>query len=293
MSHLPLADPELFLAIDDLDLATRALVDSALAGNHRGTSLGPGAEFAQHRDYRLGDDLRQINWRLYGRTRRLQVKEVFAEAKMPVQILVDASASMRTGTPVTKYFFAARIAAALALVALRGRDPVGLRIAQQTLVETLRARATSTQFPDILAALERQVPAGSGDLRTALEAVAESCRQRGLIVILSDFVAGADSLVRQFATLRDLGHEVAAVQILAPIEVELPAEGDFEFADPESGARVKTAVEPIRDPYAAAVRAWREGLRQRCEGLGVHWRSVTTREPLAPLLRELLAALQS
>jgi len=109
MSHLPLADPELFLAIDDLDLATRALVDSALAGNHRGTSLGPGAEFAQHRAYRLGDDLRQINWRLYGRTRRLQVKEVFAEAKMPVQILVDASASMRTGTPVTKYFFAARL----------------------------------------------------------------------------------------------------------------------------------------------------------------------------------------
>jgi uncharacterized protein (DUF58 family) len=82
------------------------------------------------------------------------------------------------------------------------------------------------------------------------------------------------------------------VQVLAPVEVELPHKGDFEFIDPESGAPVKTAVEPIREPYAAAVRAWREALRGKCEGLGVHWRSVTTADALAPLLRDLAAALQ-
>ena len=107
-----LADPDLFLAIDDLDLSTRALVDSVLAGSHRGAKIGPGAEVAQHRDYRRGDDLRQINWRLYGRTRRLFIKEVFAEAKMTVQLLLDASASMRTGAPISKYRYAARLAAA-------------------------------------------------------------------------------------------------------------------------------------------------------------------------------------
>jgi uncharacterized protein (DUF58 family) len=77
-------------------------VDAVLAGSHRGAKIGAGSEFAQHRDYRLGYDLRQINWRLDGRTRRLHVKEVFAETTMPVQLVLDASASMRTGAPVTK-----------------------------------------------------------------------------------------------------------------------------------------------------------------------------------------------
>jgi uncharacterized protein (DUF58 family) len=288
----PLADPDLFLAIDDLDLSTRALVDSVLSGNHRGAKVGPGSEFAQHRDYRLGDDLRQINWRLYGRTRRLFVKEVFAEAKMPIHLLVDASASMRTGRPISKYRYAARVAAALALIGLRGRDPVGLRIARAVLVETLFARAVSTQFSDILAALEQWSPEESGDLAAALEEVAESCRQRGVVVVLSDFIECSDSLGTHLAALRDIGHEVAAVQILAPEEVELPEEGDFEFSDPETGRIIKTAVEPIRDRYAAEVRTWRESLRITCESLGVHLRSVTTNAALAPLLRELIVSLR-
>lgn len=288
-----LADPELFLAIDDLELATRALVDAVLIGSHRGAKVGPGSEFAQHRDYRLGDDLRQINWRLYGRTRRLYIKEVFAEATMPVHLVVDASASMRTGAPTTKSRYAARLAAALAFLALRGRDPVGLRVARSSIVEALPARAASTQFQDILAALEQHAPGETGDLGTVLAEVADSCRQRGLIIVLSDFVGTAETFCAQLGTLREMGHEVVAVQILAPVEVELPTEGDFEFVDPESGAPVKTAVEPIRDDYAAAVRAWREELRGSCERRGVHWRSVTTVEALAPLLQDLVAELRA
>ena len=286
-----LADPDLFLAIDDLDLSTRALVDAVVAGNHRGAKVGPGSEFAQHRDYRIGDDLRRINWRLYGRTRRLHVKEVFAEATMPVHLVLDASASMRTGTP-TKSRYAAQLAAAFAFLALRGRDPVGLRVARRTVVEALPARAASTQFQDILAALEAHAPADAGDLGAALGEVAESCRQRGLVVVVSDFVGAVEPTCASLAMLREIGHEVIAVQVLAPVEVELPAAGDFEFIDPESGAPVKTAVEPIREPYAAAVRAWRAELRAACEALGVHWRSVTTAEPLAPLLQDVTAALR-
>jgi uncharacterized protein (DUF58 family) len=286
-----LTDPEIFLAIDDLELSTRALVDAVLIGSHRGAKVGPGSEFALHRDYRLGDDLRQINWRLYGRTRRFYVKEAYAEATMPVQLVLDASASMRTGAPVTKSRYAARVAAALAFLALRGRDPVGLRVMRSALVEALPARAASTQFQDILAALELHAPADTGDLGTALREVAESCHQRGVIIVLSDFVGATGTLRPELAALREIGHEVIAVQVLAPLEVELPADGDFEFIDPESGASVKTAVETIRDQYAAAVRAWREELREMCETMGVHWRSVTTSQPLAPLLQDLVAAL--
>lgn len=287
----PLVDPDLFLSIDDLELSTRALVDAVLMGSHRGANIGPGSEFAQHRDYRPGDDLRQVNWRLYGRTRRLHVKQSFAEATMPVQIVVDASASMRTGSPISKSRYASRLAAALAYLALRNRDPAGLRVARRSVVETLPARATSTQFQDILAVLDQHPPEDTCDLTHTLAEVLDTCRQRGMVVILSDFLESSDAFYSQLGTLREFGHEVLALQILAPLEVELPPEGDFEFIDPETGTPVKTAVEPIREPYAAAVRAWREELQAQCTARGVHFRSVTTAEPLAPLLRNLLATL--
>jgi uncharacterized protein (DUF58 family) len=285
-----LADPELFLAIDDLELATRALVDSVLIGHHRGAKLGAGTEFSQHRDYRRGDDLRQVNWRLYGRTRRLFVKEVFAESTMTVRLLVDASASMRIGEPISKYRYAAQVAAALALLALRTRDPVGLSVLRETVSTHLGPRANSTQFVDLLAALD-QAPNGKCDLIGGMSELVESSRNRGMVVVLSDFVGPETGLRASLAALRDFGHEVVLVQVLAPFEIELPESGDFEFVDPETGHLIKTPVEPIRGRYAVAVKAWRKRLQQSCEELGVHWHSASTRKPMAPLLHDLVESL--
>jgi uncharacterized protein (DUF58 family) len=210
---------------------------------------------------------------------------------MTVQLLLDASASMRTGEPVSKYRYCSRLAAALALIVLRGRDPVGLRIVGRSLLERLSARATLTQFVDILAALDKQCPGDHCDLEGALDEVLESSRQRGVIFVLSDFIGATNALHTKVAALRDFGHEVVLLQVLAPLEIALPASGDFEFTDPETGERVKTAVEPIRDRYAAAIEAWRHDLRAKSEALGAHWHSASSRDPMAPLLRELVSNL--
>ena len=287
MNAAELADPALFLAIDDLELATRSLVDSVLAGAHRSERLGPGAEFAQHRDYQPGDDLRHINWRLFSRTRRLYVREFRAETSMPVHVVVDASASMRIGQPHAKLRYATRIAAALAHLALRGRDAVGLRIAQGGALDVLPARATFTQFGDILAKLDTQTADGAGDLATAMDELCETCRQRGTIFILSDFADDESALLTGLSTLREIGHEVSAIQILAPAEESLPANGDFEFIDPESGQHTRAAADMVRDRYAGAVREWRRRLSEGCDAAGVRWMSITTAAPLEPLLREI------
>jgi uncharacterized protein (DUF58 family) len=287
MTSSDLVDPELFLAIDDLELATRALVDSVLVGAHRSDRLGLGAEFAQHRDYQPGDDLRHINWRLFSRTRRLYVREFRAETSMPVYIVVDASASMRVGEPHSKYRYAARIGAALAYLALRGRDAVGLRVVQGGSVDALAARATFAQFGDILAKLDEQNPAGSGDLGIAFDELIATCRRRGMVFILSDFADDETALVAGMSTLREMGHDVSAIQILAPIEESLPAQGDFEFIDPESDRKLRTAADAVRERYSHAVRAWRQRLGEGCASAGVHWNSVTTDAPMEILVKEL------
>ncbi len=288
MNSADLADPALFLAIDDLELATRALVDSVLAGAHRSDRLGLGAEFAQHRDYQPGDDLRHINWRLFSRTRRLYVREFRAETAMPVYVVVDASASMRIGEPHTKYRYAARIAAALAYLALRGRDAVGLRIAQGGAIEALAARATFAQFGDILAKLDEQRPEGTGDLGAAMDELMETCRRRGMIFILSDFADDEAALLAGLSTLCEMGHDVSAIQILTPAEENLPAHGDFEFVDPESGRITRTSADAVREPYARSVREWRRRLAEGCENAGVRWISVTTDAAMETLVRDLM-----
>ncbi|MEO7318150.1 MAG: DUF58 domain-containing protein [Chthoniobacteraceae bacterium] len=287
MNAPELVDPELFLAIDDLELATRSLVDSVLSGAHRSDRTGPGAEFAQHRDYQPGDDLRHINWRLFSRTRRLYVREFRAETSMPVYVVVDASASMRIGQPHSKLRYATRVAAALAYLALRGRDAVGLRIARGGAIEVLPARATFTQFGDILAKLDTQIAGGAGDLGAAIDELCETCRKRGTVFILSDFADGETALLSGLSTLREMGHDVSAVQILAPFEECLPATGDFDFFDPESGTQKRAAADLVRDGYARAVRDWRQRLSDGSDAIGTRWTSITTASPLEPLLGKL------
>src|SRR5688572_4838612 len=147
-----LQDPDLFLAIEDLDLVARVLVDGVLSGMHRSRSLGGGTEFHGYRDYIPGDDLRRVDWNLWARSDRLCTKVMRAETNMPVYILLDASGSMRTAHgPCRKWSWASRAAASLVLCALRGRDPSGLVLLTDCVADFLPAKVGATQFPDALA----------------------------------------------------------------------------------------------------------------------------------------------
>ena len=284
-----LEDPALFLALEDLELAAHGIVEGALQGLHRSPFRGHGAEFDSHREYQSGDDLRYLDWNLFARHGRFFTKQFRADTNLNLYLLLDATASMGTHRgPATKFRYAARAAAALALLTRRTHDAAGVFLLQSGIARALPPRTRRGHFQDILALLESAAPSGAADLGAAMDAILDTCRQRGIVVVFSDFFDTEEPLLRGLRALRQQGHEVIAFQTLDPWECTLPETGDFEFADLETGPTLKTSAPEIREAYARAVAAWREDLRRQCAAAGLDWVSALTTDPLANVLTRYL-----
>lgn len=286
-----LLDPDLFLAMDDLELAGRGLADSVWQGRHGSLRRGAGVEFHSHRPYVAGDDLRRINWSLYARHRRLFTRESRQDSLRPIHLLVDATGSMGVSHgPWSKYRYAACVAAGLAHLAAGQGDAPSLGLLRANLLAGFPPRIGSRQAMSICAELAANSATGAGDLSLAMSEARGLCRQRGFVVLISDFFDKEHVLLSELAQLRAQGHDVLALQILDPVEVELPTSGDFDFRDTESGARLKVSVEDVRAAHAGLVGAWRSGLQTAALSSGLRWRSVTTAEPIIPLLRSWIGS---
>ena len=285
-----LEDPGLFLAIEDLELAAHGIVEGALQGLHRSPFRGHGAEFDSHREYQNGDDLRYLDWNLFARHGRYFTKQFRAETNLNLYLLLDATASMETRRgPASKFRYAARAAAALALLTRRTHDSAGLSVAERN-----RPGAPPLRSPRALSRPHR-IPR----IRHAFRCCRlgqrhgchpRTCRHRGIVVVFSDFFDNEERLLRLLRALRQQGHEVIAFQTLDPVGMRLPATGDFEFADLETGKALKTSASEIRDTYARTVAAWREDLRRQCEASGISWISVTTADSLVEAITDCLPA---
>lgn len=290
VSETQVQDPELFLRMRDLRLVARSLVEGALHGGHRSPFKGFGAEFDSHREYQPGDDLRYLNWNLFARHGRLFTKIFHAERNLDLYLLLDATGSMGTRCgPVSKYRYAAAAAAALAYLARKNRDSAGLFLLRDRLDTALPSSSRSSQFDDLLALLDSTNPHGSADIGDSIDDAISLCRRRGIVVVFTDFFDKEERLLRSLRTLRARGHDVLVFQILDPWECELPASGDFEFADLESDARLRTAVAEVRDRYARSVVDWRADLGRKIQSSGVGWCSATTQQPLMPLIEHFLS----
>lgn len=281
-----LLDPDVFLAMDDLALAGRGIADAVWLGRHGSIRRGAGVEFHSHRPYLGGDDLRRINWALYARHRRLLMRESRQESLRPVYLLVDATGSMSVAHgPWPKYRYAACVAAGLAHLATGQGDAPALGLLGSSLLEGQPARTGSQHAMGICATLAAHTAQGRGDLTVAMNEARALCRQSGFVVLISDFFDKEDILLSELAQLRAQGHDVMALQVLDPLETELPVSGDFDFLDPETGERVRTSVEGLRASHSSKVAAWRQELRTGALSAGLRWASVTTAEPIIPLLR--------
>ena len=289
-----LHDTDTFLAIEDLDLVARTLVDGVLTGMHRSRHLGGGTEFHGYRDYIPGDDLRRVDWNLWARSDRLCTKVMRAETNMPVYVLLDASGSMRTEHgPCRKWSWAARAAASLVLCALRGRDPAGLVLLTDKVADFLPAKLGATQFADALALLERSKPDGRSDLNAALHEARTLCSRRGVVILLSTLFAPDAAADRVLAnTLADwqaAGHDVLVIHLMDPVETKLPAHGKYVTRDLESANSLRTDASTLHEIYEQIVSRWRTERRSAGESSGLDWLSVTTADSIADPLAAVLA----
>ena len=277
------------MAMDNLELVARGVVEGALHGLHRSPYLGFSAEFDAHREYQPGDDLRHVNWNLWARTDRLYVKQYKSDTNLNLYILLDTSGSMlcRHG-PAPKWQYGARLAAALAYLSLQARDAAGIFLLGERMREHVPPKVRPGQFHEILSVLEQAAPAGGTGLRQALEETLQLCRRRGIVVLISDLFDRDEAVIEGLGNLRFYGHEVILVNLLDPWEELLPETGQYEFRDLESGDILRANAAAIRRSAHANVSAWRESIRRRCVDVGIDFLAVKTSDPLRDLLIDYL-----
>lgn len=283
-----LISPDLMKRLEQLQLLARRRSKSTAKGERRSGARGQSVEFADYRTYVPGDDLRRIDWNLFGRLGRLFLKLYEEERELPVTIYLDSSESMSFGW-VSKFDFARQVAAAVGYLALCGFDrvtvePFPLADDQAGLVGELRAvrgRRSAMRFFDNL---NRLKAGGTADFNQALRLGAMKHRAQGVIVVLSDFLdpAGYEDGLKSLASR---GSEVHAVQILAPEELEPSSYGDLRVIDSETGAEQEVTFGKYRlKSYRATVQNYCRRLQEYCRARGIRYQLAQSDTPIDDLL---------
>jgi uncharacterized protein (DUF58 family) len=282
-------DPAFFSRLENLELRARGIVEGFLHGLHRSPFVGYSVEFASHREYAQGDDLRYVNWKLFARQKRLYVKEFDAETNMNLYLLVDISGSMECANQgISKLSYGTTLAAALAHLALKQHDAVGLTLYADEVIAHLEPRSKPHQLDEVLRAISSAKARPKSDAARALHQAAELCRHRGMVVIISDLFDELPAIMRGLDQLKFRRHELLAFQIWDPWELHLPLNGNICFTDLESRHEITTNAEGVREKYLAAVAQWREELQRECLNRGVDRVEVTTDEPMDQALLDYL-----
>jgi uncharacterized protein (DUF58 family) len=290
-----LLDPAVLAALGRIELVARWVVDGFLAGLHRSPRKGFSVEFAEHRPYQPGDELRYVDWKIAARADRWVVKQYEEETNLRASIVLDVSRSMAwSGQPsgLTKLAYSERLAAALALLLLRQHDAVGLIRFDDEIRSAIPPRARSAHWRRIIAALD---DAGSGRASRgpdALERAGRLIRRRGMIILISDLLMDPERTVREVGALRHAGHHVAVLHVMDPVESGLPLAGEAIFVDPESAEEIPASVADVRTAYRAtvdaAVREWRNSLA----AVGAAYEIILTDAPFGVPLRRAFAVRQ-
>jgi uncharacterized protein (DUF58 family) len=285
-----LVDPEFFTSLEDLQLIARTVVDGFLHGLHRSPFVGFSLEFASHREYLRGDDLRHLNWKLFGRQDKLYVKQYDAETNVDLHLLIDWSGSMVTNSIGTsKQRYAGCLAAAVAHLALMQQDAVGLTMFSDVILEHLQPRAKSHQLNEILNTLVRIPPRRHGESARILHEVAELMPRRGIVVLVSDLFYEPGELFSALDHFHFQGHDVIIFQILDPLERLLPEGGSVRFQDLETGRELVTQADEIRPAYQKVVESWLSELDKGCRNRELDRVMLTTDESLVAVLHTYFA----
>jgi uncharacterized protein (DUF58 family) len=285
-------DPQTLAKIASLQLRARHAVEGYVAGQHRSPSRGFSIEFAEHREYVPGDDLRYVDWRALARSDRFYLKQFEDETNLRCWLAVDASESMGYQGPsaaFSKFAYAQTLAAALAWLILHQQDAAGLALLDERLRVVLPPASQPAHLEAILSVLEAARPEGRSALGPALDALALRLRRRGLVILLSDCLDTLEELLRGLKHLRCRQQEVRLVHLVDPAELKLPFVGWTRFVGLEGLPTVDADPAAIRQAYQEEVRRFCQALHHGCLEQQVDYTRVQTDEPLDEAVRRVLA----
>jgi uncharacterized protein (DUF58 family) len=286
-----LLDPEVIARLATLKLRVRAIVEGVLTGLHKSPHHGQSVEFAEHKEYAPGDDVRRIDWKAYGKFDKYYVKQFEQETNLRAWLVVDASGSMGyRGDPrrMTKLEYASALAASLAYLLVRQGDAAGLVAVNDGVLRSIAPRAAASHLPALVDALEALPAAGETRLAAAAEHVLEQAPRRSTVVVFSDLFDRDEQVLKHLAHLRRRLHEVTLFHVLDPAEMDFPFQDPTLFVSMEDARQVEAHGRHVRRGYLAIFGRWLADVRRAAGEADVEHVLCRTDDPLDGVLLPFL-----
>ncbi|MCX7880651.1 MAG: DUF58 domain-containing protein [Ignavibacteria bacterium] len=282
--------PDVVAQLNNIELIARLVVEGFITGLHRSPYHGFSVEFAEHRPYNPGDEIKHLDWKVYARTDKFFVKRFQEETNLRSIIAIDKSASMNytSGKNLTKFEYSAYLAASLAYLLMKQRDAVGLALYDESLKVYMPPRSKSSYIAEILKTIDQTQPSEKTGTASALNELAEKLNRRGLIIIFSDFFDEPDSVLNALKHFRHKKNEVVAFQILDPQEVEFKFSGSVIFKDMETTETIQTQPYQLRRAYRQTLDNFTFKIKKECFESNIDFNIVRTDEPYDKALRKYL-----
>jgi len=282
-------DPRVLARLEAVPLLARRPMIGGVSGRHASPHRGSSVEFAEYRKYVPGDDLRRLDWRAFGRSDRYYVKEYEADTNLRLCLVVDTSGSMNfRGVAPPRIDYARRVAGTLAYLAAKQGDAVGISCVADGIVRTLPPRRSPAHLRLVFDVLESAQPAGPSRLPEVLHELAETIRQRALVIIVSDLFVDPNELGSAFGHLRFRRHDVAVFHLLDPQELAFAFQRPTRFVDMEGGPALFADPIDIADRYHRALDRYLAGLRRVVLESGIDYQRVLTDESYEQVLARFL-----
>lgn len=285
-------DPQVINKIGKLELRARLMMEGFVSGMHKSPFKGFSVEFAQHREYVPGDDIRYIDWKVFGRSDRFYIKEFEEETNLRANILLDQSESMAYGHEggMTKYDYAATAAAGLAYMIQQQSDAVGLNLFNNEVVTTIPPSVTRASLGNLMTSLTQASPTSQTSIGAVLSELSSHIPQRGMVLILSDLFDDPTTILHGLRSLAQRGHDVVVFHILDKDEVEFPFERMTMFEGLEDMPELLVDPRGLRDAYLKEIGDFQDEIRRGCLRNRIDYVKVVNSQELGVILSSYLAA---
>ena len=274
-----------------MQLLARVVVEGFVLGLHRSPYRGFSVEFAEYRQYATGDEIKHIDWKVFGKTDRYYIKQFEEETNLACHILLDASGSMgykSSPEALSKLEYGSYMAACLAYFIMRQRDAVGLMVFDNKIRTVLPARMRQSHLKHIMAALEAAKPGGETSLSGPMHDLADGLKRRGLVILISDLLDEPEKVLSALQHFRFQGHDVIVFHIMDNAELNFPFDTMTEFSDLETGLKSTVSAEGIKPVYMKELKAFLAAYEKGCAGVQADYRLFDTKQPLKLALSEYL-----
>jgi uncharacterized protein (DUF58 family) len=289
----PLLEPQTLAQLQGLELRARKIVEGYVAGLHRSPYRGFSNEFAEHREYAPGDDLRYVDWKVFGKSDRFYLKQFEEETNLLCYLLLDTSESMQykgPHAPLSKFAYAQCAAAALAYLVLHQRDAVGLVTFDQEIRQVIRPSSNPTQLKQLLHLMEEATATRKTRTGPIFHDLAERLGRRGIVVIVSDLFDDVESMLAGLKHLRHRRHDVIVLHVLDPAEIDFPFQQVTMFKGLEALGDVVAEPRSLQAAYQREIQAFVKRIRAGCRAQQVDYVTLRTDQPLDAVLRTFLSA---